>query len=168
MTRNDYGDLSTLLISKLQVLENKVDALNQDRVTRTDFENLRKEISGSYVPRDAYEPRHAALVERDLQLESQIRELRKDCETDLKELRDSVQKDQQRIHDRLESGKQQIEDRLSLQQEQIEQDIKQQQEAQLSAKDRHWVRISQIGGIAAIIIALVDLALQILQHIKLQ
>lgn len=154
MPRNEYEGLSTLLISKLQVLETKVDALNQDRVTRSDFETLRKDISNSYVPRDTYEARHTALIDRDTQLESQVRELRKDCETEMKELREAAEKDSQRIHDRLESGKQQLEDR-----------IKQQAEAQLSAKDRNLMRLSQWTGIIAIILSVLD---WIFQHVKLQ
>ena len=154
MTRNDYGDLSALLISKLQVLETKVDALNQDRVTRSDFENLRKEISGSYVPRDVYESRHAGLIERDTQLELRLKEIEKDYLSDMKELRDDVEKDSQRIHERLETGKQQLEDR-----------IKQQAEIQLSVKDRNWVRISQWTGVLAIVLSVLD---WIFQHVKLQ
>jgi uncharacterized phage infection (PIP) family protein YhgE len=154
MTRNDFGDMANLLVSKLQILETKVDALNQDRVTRSDFENLRKDISNSYVPRDTYEARHTALIERDSQLEAQIRDLRKDCETDAKELRGDIEKDQQRVHERLESGKQQIEDR-----------IKQQSEIQLSTKDRFWLRVSQWVGVAGLVAAVLD---WIFQHIKFQ
>lgn len=142
------------LISKLQTLENKVDNLNQDRATRSDIEKLRHELVSGFVPRDTYEARHSALIERDAQLESQGRELRKDYETDMKELRDVIEKDLQRIHERLESGKQQLEDR-----------IKQQSEAQLSAKDRNWLRISQWTSVLAIILSVLD---WIFQHVKLQ
>lgn len=161
MTRNDYGDITTILqaiinplTSKLQTLEDKVDKLNTDRVTRTDFENLRKEISGSYVPRDAYEPRHLALVERQATLESSIREVRKDHIDDLKAVREDIEQDIERIHERQESSKQQLEDR-----------IKQQTEAQLSHKDRNWLRISQWTGVLAIILSILD---WLFQHIKLQ
>lgn len=146
--RNDYSDLATILqatinplINKLQVLETKVDGLNQDRVTRTDLEKLRAEITGAYVPRDSYEARHSALIDRNLQLENTIRELRKDYESDV-----------QRMHDRLESGKQQFEDRF-----------KQMAETELSAKDRAWLRVNQMLGIASIILVVVD---WLSQHIR--
>jgi len=161
MTRNEYGDITSILqaiinplTSKLQTLEDKVDKLNTDRVTRTDFENLRKEISGSYLPRDAYEPRHLALVERQATLEGGIREVRKDHVDDIKAVREEVEQDIEHIHERLESGKQQLEDR-----------IKQQAEAQLSHKDRNLMRISQWTGVLAIVLSVLD---WILQHVKLQ
>lgn len=154
MTRNDYGDLSALLISKLQVLETKVDALNQDRVTRSDFENLRKEISGSYVPRDTYEARHAALIERDTQLELRMKDIEKDYIAEIKEVKDATEKDMQRIHERLESGKQQLEDR-----------IKQQADIQLSHKDRLWLRGSQVIGFVGLAVAVLD---WLFQHVKFQ
>jgi Rad3-related DNA helicase len=161
MTRNDYGDITSILqtiinplTSKLQTLEDKVDKLNTDRVTRTDFENLRKEISGSYVPRDAYEPRHLALVERQTTLESSIREVRKDHVDDIKNIRDEIGQDLQHVHDRLESGKQQLEERIA-----------KQSEMQLSTKDRNWMRLSQWIGVLAIILSVLD---WIFQHVKLQ
>lgn len=144
MNRNDdYGDLSALLMSKLQIVENKVDALNQDRVTRSDFENLRKDISNSYVPRDTYEARHAILIERDNQLEMQHK-------ADLKDLRDYIEKNillREKAIDELE-GK-----------------IEQQHEIQLSAKDRNWMRITQAVSVLAFIAAVLD---WLFQHVKLQ
>ena len=142
------------LVSKLQTLEDKVDKLNTDRATRSDIEKLRHDMVSGFVPRDAYEARHSALIERDTQLESRDRELQKIHETDIKELREDVEKDLQRIHERLETGKQQLEDR-----------IKQQQEVQLSTKDRTWLRFSQGAGAVSIIIAVLD---WLFQHIKLQ
>jgi Rad3-related DNA helicase len=145
---NDYSDLAAVLqatinplVQKLQTLETKVDGLNTDRVTRTDLEKLRSEIVGSYVPRDAYEARHTALIDRNLNLENTMRELRKDYESDV-----------QRLHERLESGKIQLETR-----------IKDAQQSELSAKDRNWIRGSQIMGYLAILLAILDF---LLQHIK--
>lgn len=145
---SDYNDLALILqstinplVSKLQTLETKVDNLNQDRVTRTDLEKLRGEIVGSFVDRASYEARHAALIDRNTALDMNIKDLRRDMDQDL-----------QKIHDRLESGKQQIEDR-----------IKQQSDAQLSVKDRAWLRWSQIAGCAGIVIALLDV---IVQHVR--
>src|SRR5438067_11012908 len=119
MTRGDYGDIATMLqtiisplTSKLQTLEDKVDKLSQDRVTRSDIEKLRGELVGTMVPRDAYEPRHASLVERDMQLENISREERKDRIDQIKSLGNEMQLDLQRIHERLESGKQQLEERI--------------------------------------------------------
>jgi ElaB/YqjD/DUF883 family membrane-anchored ribosome-binding protein len=114
-----------------------------DRVTRSDIEKLRSEMSTAYVPRDAYEPRHAALIERDTQLDNNIRELRKDCESDIRQLREDVEKSLQKVHERLESGKQQIEDRF-----------KEQQEVQLSTHDRVWVRWSQVVGYIGMVLAI--------------
>lgn len=130
-------------MSKLQIVENKVDALNQDRVTRSDFENLRKEISGSYVPRDTYEARHAILIERDNQIELQHK-------TDLKELRDYIEKNILQREKAIE---------------QLEHKIEQQHDIQLSTKDRNWMRISQWTGILAIVLSILD---WIFQHVKLQ
>jgi chromosome segregation ATPase len=133
------------LVSKLETkvdrLEAKVDAISQDRVTRPDMEKLRSELVGTMVPRDAYEPRHAALIARDTDIEQDIRRLESD-------LRDQLQ----RLHERLESGKQQIEDRF-----------KQQAEAELSTKDRAWVRGSIISGWVAAAVAIVTL---LLEHIR--
>lgn len=143
MTRNEYGDLSTLLMSKLQIVENKVDALNQDRVTRSDFEGLRKEISGSYVPRDTYEARHAILIERDNQIELQHK-------TDLKELRDYIEKNILQREKAIE---------------QLSNKIEQQHDIQLSVKDRNWMRVSQAISVLAFLAAVLD---WIFQHIKLQ
>lgn len=146
--RNDYSDIATIiqtamgpLMSEVQSLKGKVDGLSVDRVTRTDLEKLRTEIVGSYVPRDSYEARHAALIDRNTQLENICRELRKDYESDV-----------QRIHDRLESGKQQLETR-----------IKDLQETELSAKDRAWLRFSQLLGILSIALVAID---WISQHLK--
>lgn len=143
MTRNEYGDLSALLVSKLQILETKVDALNQDRVTRSDFENLRKDISNSYVPRDAYEARHAVLIERDNQLEMQHK-------TDLKDLRDYIEKN------------------ILLREKAIEQlkkEMDEQQNIQLSAKDRNWLRFYYVISILSFVGAIFD---WIFQHVKFQ
>lgn len=148
--RGEFSELATFIqttlspvTNKLQTLENKVDALNMDRVTRSDIEKLRSEMSTAYVPRDAYEPRHAALIERDAQLDTNQRELRKDYETDMRTLREDTEKALQKVHDRLESGKQQIEDRF-----------KQQQDVQLSARDRTWVRWSQVVGYIGMALAI--------------
>jgi hypothetical protein len=81
-------------------------------------------------------------VDRNLQLENTIRELRKDYEADV-----------QRLHERFESGKQQLEDRF-----------KQQAETELSAKDRAWIRFNQLLGILSILIVLVE---WLFQHVKL-
>jgi hypothetical protein len=127
------------LASKMTVLEEKINDLNRDRVTRSDLEKL----TLAFVPRDAYEARHAQLVDRDKELEADIRDIRK-------ELEDS----QQKIHDRLESGKQQLEDRM-----------KQIQEVRLTEQDRWWLRISQLLGGLGFFAAVIDF---LLQHIHFQ
>lgn len=157
--RNDYSDLAAViqaamnpLMSEMQSLKTKVDNLSVDRVTRTDLEKLRTEIVGTYVPRDSYEARHAALIDRNTQLENTIRELRKDYESSM-----------QRIHDRLESGKQQLEERMKQQKEAVEKQFMEQKEAELSLKDRAWLRINQGLGILSIILVVID---WLLQHAK--
>lgn len=127
------------ITSKLGVLEEKVNDLNKDRVTRTDLEKM----TSNFVQRDAYEARHTQLIDRDKQLEDDVRELRRDVEAA-----------DQKIHERLESGKQQIEDR-----------IKNAQELQLSEKDRNWMRITQVMGALGMIGALFDF---IFQHVHIQ
>jgi hypothetical protein len=156
---NDYSDLAALmqgivnpLASKLQVIDDKVNSLSQDRVTRSDIEKLRAELIGTMVPRDAYEPRHLALVERQTTLEAAIREARKEHIDEVKAIRDDMEQDLQRVHERLESGKAQIEQR-----------IKDQQDVTLSDKDRLWIRWNQVVGFVGIAIALIEL---IMQHVK--
>lgn len=144
------------LISKINAIDEKVNELRQDRVTRTEFtstiESLRKEVMGSMVPRDAYEPRHAALIERDAQLEASMRDLRRDFQEDMKNMQAQYQSDLKYIHERLESGKKQFEDRM----DDIEAKIDKEREAVLSTQDRFWVRFSQVTGVLAIVIALLE------------
>lgn len=141
---NDYSELTTLmqatitpLVTELQIVKNKVDLLNQDRVTRSDL----KELSNSFVSRDYYNVAHR-------QIEESILDVRKDQEA----LRNEAQQAYQRLHERLESGKQQLEDRM-----------KQQHEAQLSLKDRAWLRFSQVASVVAILASAADI---LLQHVK--
>ena len=108
--------------ARLQSLENKMDMLYQDRVTRTDISNLRSELTGSLVPINTYRPEHAALVEKDAQLSAQLNQYRTDMQADM-----------QRITNMLESLK------LS-----IDQKIEKAQEATLSSKDRAWIRTTQV------------------------
>lgn len=158
--RNDYSDLAAImqtaitpLTTKLQAIDDKVNALSQDRVTRSDIEKLRAELVGSMVPRDSYEPRHLAMTERLTTLENGIREERKDRNGEIKAIHDSMELDLQKIHERLESGKAQLEQR-----------IKDQQDITLSDKDRQWIRWTQIVSIASIVIAILEF---VSQHIKI-
>lgn len=149
---SDYSDLAAImqtaitpLTTKLQAIDDKVNALSQDRVTRSDIEKLRAELIGTMVPRDAYEPRHLALTERMTTLDAMIREERKERDEEIKDIHDSMELDLQKIHERLESGKAQFEQRL-----------KDQQEMQLSDKDRLWIRWSQLIGFVGIVLAVLD------------
>lgn len=126
------------LIAKIQSLEEKVDRLNQDRVTRSDVENLRKELLGTMVPRDSYEPRHAMLIERDTQLELAIRDNRKEVDADLKEL----------------------EKRIEVNKELIDEKIKEKSTADLSKEDRHWMRLTQIVAYVSLLVAIAEFAVQ--------
>lgn len=127
------------LLTKINALEEKINDLNRDRVTRSDLEKL----TMAFVPRDSYEARHAQLIERDKELEVDMRDFRKEHEEENK-----------KIHERLESGKQQIEDRF-----------KQLQEAKLSDQDRYWLRFSQFLGGLGLLGALLDF---LLQHVHFQ
>lgn len=137
------------LLAKIQTLEDKVDRLAQDRVTRSDLEKL----TLAFVPRDAYEPRQAVLIERDKQLEDDLREMRKNIDEQLEKLAAQGTAALQRMDTRIDANKQLIEDRL-----------KQQQDAQLSETDRAWVRWSIVAGWGAALIAVLSF---LLQHIKL-
>lgn len=140
----------TPLSMRIQQLEDKIDRLTQDHVTRADVEKLRTEMVRNLVSRDAYEPRHAALIERDLQLEAMIRETRKDSEDELKKLIDMGSQSWQRMDARIDATKELVETRL-----------KEQHEAQLSAKDRAWLRGSQTVGFIGLILAVLDLVLRL-------
>lgn len=138
MPPREYNDMAAIiqsalspLVAEVQALKTKVDGLSTDRVTRIDIEKLRSEIVGSFVPRESYEPRHNHLIERIALLENMIREFRKEYDADMQRL-------EQNFSDRL----------------------KQQQEVHLSTKDRAWLRFTQIGGVVAIVIALVDFLAQ--------
>jgi hypothetical protein len=145
----------TPLSNKIGQLDDKVNALALDRVTRSDIEKLRAELIGTMVPRDAYEPRHAMLIERDAQLEIAMRDMRRDFQEDLKNMQAQHQIEMQRVHDRLESGKQQFEKRM----DDIEDKMEKAQEAELSTKDRWWVRASIFSGIIAVVVALLEFLL---------
>lgn len=154
MPRNELTptDLAAIIQGALRPLSEKVDDLLANRVTRSDMDKLRAEITTGYVSRDVYEARHSALIDRGLQMEAMIREERKERETD-----------QQKLHDRLESGRQQLEERMKLQKEETEKEFKEARQAQLSAKDQAWLRISQVIGLVAGLIGLFEL---ISQHYK--
>lgn len=178
--RGEYADIAAIVQSTLQStleplmskldakvdrLEVKVDHLTQDRVTKADVEKIRNELLTTTVPRDSYEARHAALIQRNSDLESR-----------LKQAEDRSQEELQRIHARLESGKQGFEDRFRDQtrmfeekmkehENRIETKLKDQQNTNLNDKDRHWVRLSQLFGVIAVIIALLDL---LFNHVKFQ
>jgi hypothetical protein len=127
MTPQKNSDYEQMVLNELQVLKGKVDVLTQDRVTRVDMEKLRAEMMGVFVDRPWYEARHTALIERNAQLESMIRDLRHD-----------IEEDQKKIHERLESGKEQIEERFKQQQE------------------KPWTRITQISGLVAMALVVLD------------
>lgn len=163
--RGEYAEIaqiiqSTLepLMSKLDAkvdrLEVKVDHLTQDRVTRADVEKLRSELQANLVPRDSYEARHAALIQRDTDIEAR-----------LKQTEDRTQAELQRVHDRLENGKKQIEERFEAGRVWLENYMKEQHNTQLNDKDRHWIRFSQFFGVIAVIITIIDM---LMNHVKFQ
>lgn len=131
----------------------KVEELARDRVTRADIDNLRKEIQSAFVLRAEYEPRHEALIARDAQLESEIKRIDTENENESK-----------RIHERLESGKQQIEDRFKDLSKEIDGKLNEKNQAELSAKDKGWIRAGQIGFFVSLLIVVTDF---VSQHIQL-
>jgi hypothetical protein len=177
--RNDYLEITnviqntiqtaiTPLITKINAIDEKVNELRQDRVTRTEFsaaiDNLRKEMFGSFVSKEPYETRHATLINRDNQLELLMRDMRKDYEEELKGFRAQYQQDKDHIHARLESGKQQFEDRMKEIEEMIDKKFDTQQKAVLSARDQFWVRASLFSGFIATLIVLIEF---LLAHVHL-
>lgn len=79
------------LTTKIDALDNKVSELYRDRVTRVDLEKL----TSAFVPRDAYEARHAQLIERDKDLENDTRELRTKLETIQNSLEEKIKHQQE-------------------------------------------------------------------------
>jgi hypothetical protein len=155
---SDYSEIAALikatldpLVSKVSSveakvdrLEGKVDVLSQDRATRGDLDKLRQELFSTFVPQNFYEARHQALISRAAEIENDVKTLRADVNIQI-----------QHIHDRLESGKQQIENRL-----------KDQQEAELSSRDRNWVRWTQALGFIAVAITILGLIFDVAQHLS--
>jgi ElaB/YqjD/DUF883 family membrane-anchored ribosome-binding protein len=154
--RNDLTatEIAGIIQTALVPLTNRM----QDMATRSDIEKLRAELVNTMVPRDSYEPRHVALVERATQLENMIREMRKDHDEEMKVLRAEYQQQMQQLHDRLESGKEQFEKRMDDILKNIE-----------SAKDRGWLRFSQVvGAIFGALALLISLLGALIGHIHFQ
>jgi hypothetical protein len=87
MNRNpaQYLNDSTLIQQAITRLEEKVDTLLQDRVTRGDFDKLRTEMHATFVPLASYEPRHTALITRDTQIEDRVKAVEADLKQHKKE-----------------------------------------------------------------------------------
>src|SRR5690242_17615352 len=96
-TRGEYNEIAAIiqstlesLMSKLDAkvdrLEVKVDHLTQDRVTRADVEKLRSELQANLVPRDSYEARHAALIQRDTDIEARLKQAEDRTQAELQRL----------------------------------------------------------------------------------
>lgn len=144
-------DYAALMIQKMQSLEDKMDRLTQN--TRVDLEKLRNELASAFVPRDSYEPRHAALIERDAQIEASLREMRRDQVETMHKMQAGFDQGLRRHSDKMEAISKKVDERF-----------KQQGESTLSDVDRKWLRISQLLGVAATAIAIAAL---ILQHINI-
>ena len=163
-----YSEISAIiqaavhpLIDNMKDLESKVDKLSEDRVTRTDIEKLRAELIGSMVPRDGYEARHAALIDRDAQLEAVIRETRRELDERARGFEDRFTHGSEQFERYLKTIDQRIEESRKY----FEERVKQQTEAQLSVKDRAWLRWSQVIGFIGVGLAVLAIALQ---HVHLQ
>lgn len=122
--------------ARLMGLENKMDLLMQDRVTRTDMTLMRNELLASLVPFASYKPEHAALVEKDAQLAAQLTQYRTEAQSDI-----------QRITAMIASLQTSIDSKFS-----------QAQEATLSQKDRSWVRSTQIVAIISVVLSAIAIA----------
>lgn len=141
MRKND-DDMISILISKIEKLEGKVDLLFSDRATRSDIENLRKEIQTSYVTRVEYDTRHNEVVRAQAVFES-----------DFNRVRGEIYAEFQKISDRNERSKQQMEDRF-----------REERDAGISSKERIWMRIGVLVSALLSIIALISL---FIDHIQL-
>ena len=140
------------LSAKIGQLDDKVNALALDRVTRSDIEKLRTELTNTTVQKDVYETRHLTLIQRDAQLEESLRNVIRDNQETIKNIQAQNYAEMQRMHERLESGKQQFEDRMK----DIEEKIEKSREYEISAKDKIWMRISIIGGSISVFVAIID------------
>lgn len=167
--RSEFAEISAIIRdaihpigSQMRTLEEKVDKLSQDRVTRSDVEKLRSEMVSLFVPRDSYEPRHAALIDRYTQIEGNIREVRRDLEERVKGFdarftqgSQSIQQYLQGLDLKIDSHKKTIED-------DVETKFKDHMQTQLSAKDRAWLRGTQILSFVVGGIGLIDIILRLL------
>jgi chromosome segregation ATPase len=140
------------LSAKIGQLDDKVNALALDRVTRSDIEKLRTELTNTTVQKDVYETRHLTLIQRDAQLEESLRNAIREHQEDIKNAQAQNQIEMQRVHERLESGKQQFEKRM----DDIEDKIEKAKETELTTKDRVWLRISIIGGSISVAVAIIQ------------
>lgn len=167
--RSEYADITAIIQSTLQStleplmskldakvdrLEVKVDHLTQDRVTRADVEKLRNELLTTMVPRDSYEARHAALIQRDTDIDTRLRKHENDAQVVVKQL-----------YERFEISNHNLENQFKEYKKEIEEKLKDNQNNQLNDKDRHWVRLSQFFGLVAVIVSLAAL---ILDHVRFQ
>lgn len=170
------------LVAKINDLDNKVNGLALDRVTRSDIEKLRTELVSSTVSKDVYETRHVNLIQRDAQIEESLRNAIRDHQDAIKNMQAQHQQEMQRLHERLESGKQQFEER----QEQIETKLEKSideiegkleksikelkanfdntKQAELSAKDQWWIRASIIIAFVSMLVAVLAF---LVEHVHL-
>ena len=170
------------LVAKINDLDNKVNGLALDRVTRSDIEKLRTELVSSTVSKDVHETRHVNLIQRDAQIEESLRNAIRDHQDAIKNMQAQHQQEMQRLHERLESGKQQFEER----QEQIETKLEKSideiegkleksikelkanfdntKQAELSAKDQWWIRASIIIAFVSMLVAVLAF---LVEHVHL-
>lgn len=177
---NNTLDTATLLkmldeagkpfLAKLEKIEDKLST----HATKDDVGKLRGEflalvdkldakITNNYVPRDVYESRHSQLILRDTQLEESIRAMRQDHDRDMSTIRDTF-KD---AAIQLEAARHQGELRANSVEENVEKKLKEKVDADLSTKDRAWIRSTQIQSWIAIALALTGPFIAfILQHLQ--
>lgn len=170
--RSEFAEITAIIRDainpigvEIQVLKEKVDKLSQDRVTRTDIEKMRTEMLTMFIPRDSYEPRHAALIERDSQIESSVREIRRDLDDRVKSFEArftqgsmAFQEYLQRLENKIDTFKKETEDKVDTK-------LKEQSETELSGKDRAWLRWNQVMFFVVGGIGLFDVILRIF-HIQ--
>lgn len=167
--RNEFAEISAIIREavspigqKMQTLEDKVDKLSQDRVTRSDVEKLRSEMVSLFVPRDSYEPRHAALIDRYTQIEGNIREVRRDLEERIKAFDSRFTQGSQSFQQYLQGLELKIDNYKKTVEDDVDEKFKDQATTQLSTKDRTWLRSTQITGFVVGGIGLIDIILRLL------
>lgn len=159
VTPNNSNALDTATLLKLldemgRPFANKLDRIEEklaNHATKDDLTKLRTEmtdqfnrvdvrLTNGYVTKDVYESRHSQLVGRDLQLDEAIRAERQERDKDMAEIKALFRE----ASVQLDAFRQQGELRFQTVEQNVDKKLKENNEAQLSSKDRAWIRGNQI------------------------